>query len=67
MSAATIKMHHSILSSALDQAVKWDLVSRAATDNATPPRLTRFRASQKLQDAEISEWEEITRGTDFAA
>jgi NAD(P)-dependent dehydrogenase (short-subunit alcohol dehydrogenase family) len=29
--------------------------------------LTRFRASQKLQDAEISEWEAITRGTDFAA
>jgi integrase len=45
MSAATIKMHHSILSSALHQAVKWDLVSRAATDNATPPRVTRFRAS----------------------
>jgi NAD(P)-dependent dehydrogenase (short-subunit alcohol dehydrogenase family) len=29
--------------------------------------LTRFRASQKLQDTEISEWEAITRGTDFAA
>jgi NAD(P)-dependent dehydrogenase (short-subunit alcohol dehydrogenase family) len=29
--------------------------------------LTRFRASQELQDAEISEWEAITRGTDFAA
>ena len=37
MSPATIKMHHSILSSALHQAVKWDLVSRGATDN--PPRV----------------------------
>jgi integrase len=45
MSPATIKMHHAILSAALHQAVKWDLVPKAATDNATPPRVVRFRAS----------------------
>jgi integrase len=45
MSPATIRMHHSILSSALHQAVKWDFVPRAATDNATPPKVVRYRAS----------------------
>ena len=45
MSPATIKMHHAILSSALHQAVKWDLVPKAANDNATPPRMVRFRAT----------------------
>ena len=45
MSPATIKMHHAILSSALHQAVKWDLVPKAATDNASPPRMVRFRAT----------------------
>lgn len=45
MKPATIKMHHAILSSALHQAVKWDLVPKAATDNATPPKATRYRAT----------------------
>jgi integrase len=45
MSPATIKMHHAILSSALRQAVKWDLVPKAATDNASPPRVLRYRAT----------------------
>ena len=45
MSPATIKMHHAILSSALHQAVKWDLVAKAVTDNASPPRVARYRAS----------------------
>lgn len=45
MSPATIKMHHAILSAALHQAVKWDLVSKAATDNSTPPKVVRYRAT----------------------
>jgi integrase len=45
MSPATIKMHHAILSSALHQAVKWDLVPRAVTDNASPPKVVRYRAT----------------------
>jgi integrase len=43
MSASTVRMHHGILSAALHQAVKWELVGKAVTDNATPPRATRFR------------------------
>ena len=45
MSPATIKMHHSVLASALHQAVKWDVVAKAATDNASPPRVARYRAT----------------------
>jgi integrase len=45
MSPATIRMHHAILSSALHQAVKWDLVPRAVTDNASPPKGVRYRAN----------------------
>lgn len=44
MSAATVRMHHAVLSAALHQAVKWDLVPRAATDNASPPRVNRYRS-----------------------
>jgi integrase len=50
MTPATIKMHHTILSSALHQAVKWDLVPKAATDNASSPKVTRYRA--KAPDVE---------------
>ena len=50
MSPATIRMHHTILSSALHQAAKWDLVTRPATDNATPPKVVRYRA--KAPDVE---------------
>ena len=45
MSPATIKMHHAILSTALRQAVKWDLVPKAVTDKASPPKVARFRAT----------------------
>ncbi len=45
MSPATIRMHHTILSSALHQAAKWDFVARAATDNTTPPKVIRHRAT----------------------
>jgi integrase len=45
MSPATIKMHHAVLASALHQAVKWDLVPKAATDNASPPKVVRYRAA----------------------
>jgi integrase len=34
----TIRHIHRVLSTALHQAEKWDLVARAATDRATPPR-----------------------------
>ncbi len=43
MSAATVHMHHAVLSTALHQAVKWELVAKSATDNASPPRAARFR------------------------
>ena len=44
-SPATIKMHHSVLSAALRQAVKWELVPRAVTDTASPPRTARYRST----------------------
>lgn len=48
MSPATVRMHHAILSAALHQAVKWEMVSRAATDNSSPPRMERYRAKPPL-------------------
>jgi integrase len=45
MSPANIRMQHTVLAVALHQAVRWDLVPRAATDNAAPPRVQRFRAT----------------------
>ncbi|HVA75513.1 MAG TPA: tyrosine-type recombinase/integrase [Acidimicrobiales bacterium] len=38
LSAQTIRHMHRVLSTALHQAEKWDLVERAATDKATPPK-----------------------------
>lgn len=38
LSPQTIRHIHRALSAALHQAEKWDLVARAATDRATPPR-----------------------------
>lgn len=38
VSAQTIRHIHRVLSAALHQAEKWDLVDRPATDRATPPK-----------------------------
>jgi integrase len=38
LSALTVRHIHRVLSAALHQAEKWDLVERAATDRATPPK-----------------------------
>ncbi|MGH3282619.1 MAG: tyrosine-type recombinase/integrase [Trebonia sp.] len=38
LSPQTIRHIHRVLSTALHQAEKWDLVERAATDKATPPK-----------------------------
>ena len=38
LSAQTVRHIHRVLSAALHQAERWDLVERAATDRATPPK-----------------------------
>jgi integrase len=45
MSPATIRMHHLVLSAALHQAVRWDLLPRAVTEQARPPRVDRYRVN----------------------
>ena len=45
MSPATIRVHHAVLAAALHQAVRWELVTRAVTDFATPPRVEKYRAN----------------------
>lgn len=48
MSPATVRMHHVTLAAALHQAVKWEMVARAATDRSGPPRVERYRATPPL-------------------
>jgi len=43
MSPATIRMHHVVLAAALHQAVKWGLLTRSVTDQASPPRVDRYQ------------------------
>lgn len=50
MSPATVRMHHAILSAALHQAVKWEMVARAATDRSSPPRVQHYRAEPPTLD-----------------
>lgn len=41
LSAGSVRTHHQVLSQAMRQAVKWDLVSRNVMERVTPPRLVR--------------------------
>jgi integrase len=45
LQASTVHAHHLVISAALNQAVKWDLISRAVTKQATPPRAFRRQAT----------------------
>ena len=41
LSPATVRRHHSIISAALNRAVKWDMIGSNPAEKASPPGLTR--------------------------
>ena len=49
MSPATIKHHHRLIVAALNQAMKWDMVSRNVATLASPPRAAKFEINPPTQ------------------
>jgi integrase len=61
LSAQTVRHIHRVLSAALHQAEKWDLVVRAATDRATPPKQPRFPVRAPSPDVVLGLIDEAQR------
>lgn len=55
VSPASVRKRHQLLSAAFRQAVKWELVGRAPTDRATPPKSAGRELERVISVAELQE------------
>jgi integrase len=64
LSPQTVRHHHALLHKALDQAVKWQLLSRNPVDGVQPPRVHRLEMAT-LEEKDMAVLLKASRETDL--